>query len=134
VEFDDIIKLLKFWRVFKNLKNFKSGGLRVKFKSIVAVFAIGLSGVSYLFSGDIRIDVRYASKLYSEMVEKLHEIDDVCDNEASYEEAAIVQIASLRPLGHEVQFASQAIETSQDGDMIEIQLRGARAPIRTTSK
>jgi len=75
-----------------------------------------------------------APKLYSEMVEALHEIDDVCDNEATYEEAAIVKIAALRPLGYEVQFASQAIETSESGEVVEIQLRGARAPIKTASK
>lgn len=53
MEFDDIFKILKFWRIFKNLKNFKSGGLRVKFKSVATVFALGISGVTYLFYGDI---------------------------------------------------------------------------------
>ena len=56
MEFDDIFKVLKFWRIFKNLKNFKSGGLRVKFKSIATVFALGFSGITYLFYGDIGVE------------------------------------------------------------------------------
>jgi len=73
-------------------------------------------------------------KLYSEMVEKLHEIDDVCDNEATYEEASIVQIAALRPIGYAAQFASHSIEISPEGAVLAIELRGAKAPIKTASK
>jgi len=229
VEFEDTIKLLKFWKIFKSLKNFKSGGLRVKFKAIATVFALGFSGVSYLFYGSIgvealeltahdqpvleaclvnhkRMDMSFEGrisnkagcgctakmvtasveqehlnlwaqahalmlhnyqeawsvqteaqkkqfeknkdmmfsalqeksemppKLYSEMIENLHEIDDVCDSETTYEEASIAQIAALRPIGYEAQFASQSIETTPDSAVMTIQLRGAQAPMATASK
>jgi len=229
VELEDVIKLLKFWRVFKNLKNFKSGGLRGMFKGVAMLFALGFSAISYLFFGDIgvealeltpqdepvleaclanhkRLNMSFegrisnaagcgctakmvtasveqehfnlwaqahalmlhnyqeawgvttetqqkqfeknkmtmfsalqkksdiAPKLYSEMVEKLHEIDEICDSESTYDEAAIVKIAALRPIGYQVQFANQAIETSQAGEVVGIQLRGARATIKTASK
>lgn len=229
MEFEDIKHLLKFWRVFKNLKNFKSGGLRVKFKSIATVFALGISGITYLFYGDIgvealelkpqdypvleacldnhkRLDMSFQGritneagcgctakmvtasieqehlnvwaqahalllhnyeeewsvtteaqakvfeankkrmfsalqnksdmpvKLYSEMIERLEEIDNVCDSEQTYEEASIVQIAALRPIGFVDEATVQFASGLQDVDGVEIKLRGAQEPIRTASK
>lgn len=229
MEFDDIFKVLKFWRLFKNLKNFKSGGFRVKFKAIGMVFALIFSGVSYLFYGEIGAEALELTpldkpvleaclsnhkslnmsfqgrisnqagcgctakmvtstieeehfntwakahalmlhnyqeewsvtseaqqkqfeknknlmfsalqkkssmepKLYSEMVEKLQEIDEICENEETYSEQGIVKLASLRPISYEAQFANQALAQTPEGDVVEIRLRGARAPIKTASK
>ena len=228
MEFDDIFKVLKFWRIFKNLKNFKSGGLRVKFKSIATVFALGFSGITYLFYGDIGVEAleltpqdqpileaclsnhkslnmsfqgrisnqagcgctakmvtasveedyynqwaqahalmlynyqeewnvttegqqkqfeatksqmfsalqeksNMPPKRFSNMIDALHEIDNVCDLEDTYSEDLIHQVASLRPIGYDTQFASQPFETTSDA-VVEIRLRGAQAPIRSASK
>ena len=228
MEFDDIFKVLKFWRIFKNLKNFKSGGLRVKFKSIATVFALGFSGITYLFYGDIGVEAleltpqdqpileaclsnhkslnmsfqgrisnqagcgctakmvtasveedyynqwaqahalmlynyqeewnvttegqqkqfeatksqmfsalqeksNMPPKRFSNMIDELHEIDNVCDREETYSEDTIRQVASLRPIGYDTQFASQPFETTSDA-VVEIRLRGAQAPIRSASK
>ena len=228
MEFDDIFKVLKFWRIFKNLKNFKSGGLRVKFKSIATVFALGFSGITYLFYGDIGVEAleltpqdqpileaclsnhkslnmsfqgrisnqagcgctakmvtasveedyynqwaqahalmlynyqeewnvttegqqkqfeatksqmfsalqeksNMPPKRFSNMIDELHEIDNVCDREETYSEDSIHQVASLRPIGYDIQFVSQPFETTSDA-VVEIRLRGAQAPIRSASK
>ena len=228
MEFDDIFKVLKFWRIFKNLKNFKSGGLRVKFKSIATVFALGFSGITYLFYGDIGVEAleltpqdqpileaclsnhkslnmsfqgrisnqagcgctakmvtasveedyynqwaqahalmlynyqeewnvttegqqkqfeatksqmfsalqeksNMPPKRFSNMIDELHEIDNVCDREETYSEDSIHQVASLRPIGYDIQFVSQPFETTSDA-VVEIRLRGAQAPIRSVSK
>ena len=229
MEIDDIFKLFKFWRVFKSLKNFRAGGFRVKLKAVGMVFALMISGVSYLFYGDIGAEAleltpqdkpvleaclsnhdslnmsfqgrisnqagcgctakmvtasieaqhydvwatahalmlhnyqearsvtseaqqkqfeknkklmfsslqkksNMPQKLYSEMVDKLEEIDDICETEETYSEQGIVKIASLRPIGYDTQFANQALAQSPEGDAVEIRLRGARAPIKTASK
>ena len=229
METDDIFKVLKFWRVFKNLKNFRSGGLRMKMKAVGAIFALIISGISYLFYGEIGAEMleltpqdepilqacisnhkslgmhfqgrisnaagcgctakmvtasleephfntwvkahslmlynyqeewnvttetqqkqfeknkeqmfsalqkksNMPPKLYSEMVESLEKIDDVCDNEETYSEQGIVKIASLRPIGYEAQFANQALAQTAEGDVVEIRLRGAQGPIKTASK
>ena len=229
MEFDDIFKVLKFWRVFKGLKNFRSGGLRVKFKAIGTVFALVISGLSYLFYGEIgaealeltpqdepvlqaclsnhkSMDLHFqgrisnaagcgctakmvtasleeeyfntwaqahalmlhnyqeawsvtseaqqkqfeknkklmfsalqkksnmSPKLYSDMIKSLEEVDGICDTEETYSEQAIVKIASLRPIGYEVQLANQALAQTPQGDVVEIRLRGANGPIKTASK
>lgn len=229
MDFEDIMKVQKFWRIFKSLKNFKSGGLRVKFKSVAGVFALGFTAISYVFFGEIGaeeldltaqdISVQQAClanhkqfgmhfqgrisneagcgctakmvtasleekhfdlwaqahsvmlynyeqewtvqtevqkeqfeknkkqmydtlkgkfdvppKLYSEMIVGFEEIDEVCDNETTYSEENITQVASLRPMGYQSDVALASLPITVEEGVVEIRLRGASAPIKTASK
>jgi len=71
---------------------------------------------------------------FSAMVDDIHKFDDICEDEATYEEASIGQLAALRPIGFEAQLAEAQLTRGENTQIVEIQLRGARAPIKTASK